>query len=264
MEEHPFLLRKSFLGIKKLYEFDNALDKGMLTDENIKSLNEMAKKALSGEDADFVILTKAALFFHERYGFYLENFEISRDYYLSLAELFSEKIGGKEGKFFRYKVLRYKGNFKGALKLIDSLAKEEEKYSLEKASLLLEMGERDAALDIYAKNLKDENSWEHFADTLYDLAEYEDAIEAYKKVLDYDAHRWDIHFRIGKCFMKLGNYDKAIEHLENVIEFNKYHLESYRLLYKLYGELDMEDKRRDMVNKVKRLGFDVEVLGGAV
>jgi tetratricopeptide (TPR) repeat protein len=262
MEEYPFLLRKSFIGVKEIFDLKDSIKRGIITDENLNALNDMAKRGLRGEEVDFELLTEAALLFHKRYSFYLENFEIDGNYYLSLADIFSQNVEGEGGKFLRYEVLRESGNLRGALKLIDSLAKSRDKeYLLEKASLLLEMGEKDEAQRIYIKVLEDEHSWEHFACTLYDLAEYESSAEAYMHVIELNPKRWEAYYNLARCLLKMGKHRDAVEYLEKDIEINKYHIEAYALLYRLYGELEMNDKRRELENKFKRIGFDIELLG---
>ena len=261
MEEYPFLLRKSFIAPKHIFDIEEAIEKGIIADENLDVLNDMAKRGLNGENVDFEILAKAALLFHRRYAFYLENFEVSPDYYLSLAELFAQRVEGDAGKFLRYKILKEKGNLKGALKLIDSLAKKGKKeYLLEKAALLLEMGEKDAAQKLYMEILDDADSWEHFADTLYAMAEYESAAEAYMHVAELSSNE-DVYYKLALSLVKLGRHRDAIEYLEKAINKNKYHLGSYILLHRIYGELDMPEERKKIVTRMKRAGFDLELLG---
>ncbi len=261
MEEYPFLLRKSFIAPNKIFDLEDAIERGIITDENLATLNDMARRGLKGENVDFEILTRAALLFHRRYSFYLENFEISPDYYLSLAELFAERVEGEDGMFLRYKILKERGNFKGALKLIDSLSRKGNKeYMLEKAALLLEMGEKDAAQKLYMDILDDVSSWEHFADTLYDLAEYESAAEAYMYVTELNPTE-RAYYKIASSLVKLGKHKDAIEYLQKAIRINRYHLDSYILLYRIYGELDMPEERKKIATRMKIAGFDAELLG---
>ena len=260
MEEYPFLMRKSFIAPKNIFEIEEAIEKGIISDENLAALNDMAKRGLNGEDVDFEILAKAALLFHHRYVFYLENFEISPDYYLSLAELFVQRVEGDTGKFLRYKILKERGNLKGALKFIDSLAKKGKKeYLLEKAALLLEMGEKDAAQRLYMEILDDAYSWEHFADTLCALAEYESAAEAYMHVAELNPTD-KVYYKLAQSLVKFGRYKDAIEYLEKAISINKYHLSSYILLHRIYKELDMPEDRKKIATRMKRVGFDTEFL----
>ncbi len=261
MEEYPFLMRKSFIAPNKIFELEKAIERGIISDENLIALNDMARKGLKGEEVNFEILAKAALFFHSRYAFYLENFEISPDYYLSLAELFAQRVEGDAGKFLRYKILKERGNLRGALKLIDSLAKSGKKeYLLEKAALLLEMGEKDSAQGLYMEILDDAYSWEHFADTLYAMAEYESAAEAYMHVAELNP-KDEVYYKLALSLVKLGRYKDAIEYLEKALSKNRYHLNSYILLHRIYGELDMQEERKKIATRMKRAGFDAELLG---
>ena len=262
MQEYPFILRRSFIAPSKIFDIEEAIERGIISDENLAALNDMAKRGLKGENVNFEILAKAALLFHHRYAFYLENFEVSPDYYLSIAELFAQRVEGDSGKFLMYNILKERGNLKGALKLIDSLAKKgEKKYLLEKAATLLEMGERDAAQKLYMKILDDANSWEHFADTLYAMAEYESAAEAYMHVAELKPKDAKVYYKIASSLIKLGRHRDAIEYLERATSVDRHHLESYILLHRIYGELDMQDERRKVVARMKRAGFDSELLG---
>jgi len=262
MQEYPFILRRSFIAPSKIFDIEEAIERGIISDENLAALNDMAKRGLRGENVDFEILAKAALFFHHRYSFYLENFEISPNYYLSIAELFAQRVEGNSGKFLMYRILKERGNLKSALKLIDSLAKKgEKKYLLEKAATLLEMGEKDAAQKLYMEILDDADSWEHFAETLYAMAEYESAAEAYMHVAELKPKDAKVYYKIASSLIKLGRHRDAIEYLERATSVDRYHLESYILLHRIYGELDMQDERRKVVTRMKRAGFDSGLLG---
>ncbi len=261
MEEHPFLLRKTLLCGAYDDSIENGLTSGLLTDASLERLNFMAREAFEGRKVDYALLARAALFLHRRYAFYLENFEIEQDYYLNLAHQFAQMGEGEEGDYLEYLIERERGNLKKALKLADSLVRKYGRnYLVEKARILLEMGDRDAAYMIYEELLENPRVWIHLGDALIDMGECEDAVKIYEKFLEHEPDDWEALYHIAQCLVRLKREREAIEYLKGALESNKYHLESYLLLARIYRELGMENERRKMLGRMKRLGFPGEVV----
>jgi len=262
-EKNPFLIRRSLFFGDLEEDSSRAIENGLIFDENLKALNEMARDVLGGKKGDYVLLSKFALFLHRNYSFYLRNFEIEEDYYLTLAEEFASKVRGNEGKYLKYEIYRERGNVKGALKIIDSLAKKDERYLLEKARLLVEMGEMEAAEGIYQELLKDDNVevWRSLADALFHRGSYDGALKIYARIVELDEEDYGAHYRMALCYQSLGNLEEAIGALKRAVEVNKYHLESYLLLLALYEKMGLVDERKRLLTKMRRIGLEPSFFG---
>ncbi len=262
MEEHPFLLRKSLLCSAYEEDLSIEIERGLLTDMGIGKLNSMAREALKGSKQDNALLARAALLFHRRFSSYLENFEIDQDYYLHLAEKFARKVDGEEGDYLLYLIERERGNFKRALKLVDALIRKYgDGYKIHKARLLMDMGDRDAAFLIYEEILRDNRSaWKNLADALLDLGEYGDASKIYAKVVEEDPNSVEAMYNLALSLFKLKRYHEASEILKKVVKRDKYNFDAYLLLLNIYDEEGLEDERKALIAKLKRLGFPGEVL----
>lgn len=262
-EGAPFLIRRSFLFGDFEEDVSKALEKGLFFDDNLKPLNKMAKEALEGKKGDYALLSRFALYMHKNYSFYLRNFEIEDDYYLTLAEEFASKVRGNEGKYLKYEILKERGNLKGALKIIDSLAKKDEKYLLEKARLLVEMGEMDVAEGIYQELLKEDNVevWRSLADALFHRGSYDGALKIYERIIELDRNDYIAYYRLALCHQSLGNLEGAIDALRKALEVNKYHIESYLLLLTLYEKMDLMEDRKKLLTRMRRLGLEPSFFG---
>ncbi len=261
--EYPFLIRKGFLSGNFEEDLNKALERDLLFNDILKNLNDMAKNALQGKGGNYALLTQASLHLHRHYSFYLKNFEIGDDYYLSLAEKFSSKVRGDEGRYLKYEIMRERGNLKGALKILDSISNKDRKYLLEKAKLLVERGEMDAAEGIYQELLKDEDPkvWRTLADALFTRGSYEGALKVYAHIVEIKKDDHMAYYRMALCHQYMGNLKMAMEALSNAIKANKYHVESYLLLLALYERRNMKEERKKLITKMRRIGLEPSFFG---
>ncbi len=262
-EQHPFLIRRSLLFGDFQEDLEKSLERGMLFDKNLKELNEMAKKVLEGKGGNYALLARAALHMHKNYSFYLRNFEISEDYYLSLAERFASEVAGDEGKYLKFEIMKERGNLKGALKILESIEQKDRRYLLEKAKLLVEMGDIEVAEGIYQELLKDEDPevWRTLADALFKRGSYEGALKVYAHIAEISKEDYMAYYRMALCHQFLGNWNMAMEMLQRALEANKYHVDSYLLLLSLYQRRNMEDERKKLLTKMRRLGLTPSFFG---
>ncbi len=256
-------MRRSLLFGDSPEDLNESLERGLIFDKNLEELNQMAREVLEGKKGEYDLLARAALHMHKNYSFYLRNFEIEEDYYLSLAEKFASKVKGDEGKYLKYEIMKERGNLKGALKILESIKKKDRRYLLEKAKLLVEMGDIEVAEGIYQELLKEEDPevWRTLADALFKRGSYEGALKVYAHIAEISKSDYMAYYRMALCHQFLGNGNMAVEMLKRALEANKYHVESYLLLLSLYKKRNMEDERKKLLTRMKRLGLNPSFFG---
>ncbi len=261
--DYPFLVRRSLC----LGDFSadlNRIEKGVLFDKDIEKLNEMAKKEELGEKVDYEILTKASLYFHRRFSFYLENFEIEENYYLNLGERYASKMEGEKGKYLKFQILREKGEKEEAMKTIEELATEYKKreYMIEYGKILVESGMWGHAIEIYNEILKENRNdievWKLLSHALFKGERYEDAERGYLKVLEMNQDDYESWYYRGLCLKNMGKWGGALQSFQTAVRKNPKFKEGYEEMLDLLLNRGMYTRALGTLKKMKELGFDVD------
>ena len=91
----------------------------------------------------------------------------------------------------------------------------------------------------------------------FDLREqgcYKQAIEMLYKALEIESDNLEILFQLGELYFLMKNFTRACQYLEKVIAKNETHIESLKLLRKIYSQLDDYNKAYTYAQKC----FEVE------
>jgi len=99
------------------------------------------------------------------------------------------------------------------------------------------------------ENPNDADAWYHLAD-LYDRnGQYEQSIEAFKKVVELEPDRGYAYFKMGTAYNRLGKADEAVKsHLE-ALKYLKNNPVIYNNLGIAYGKLGKLDEEIDALKK---------------
>lgn len=263
--DYPFLFRKSMaLGFRVGDLHEKIENLGILFTDEIEELNEKARRALLGENEDLYLLAKTAIFFHRRFSFYLENFEIEKNYYLSLADKFASKIEGEVGKYMRYQILKEKGDLDGAQEIIDELIEEygRREYMIEKGKLLVDMEKWGAAIQHYntmlQENEDDKEVWKLLAYALYKAEKYEDAERAYLRVLEMDSEDSEAWYYRGLCLKAMDKWGGALQSFQSAVRKNPKFLEAYEEILSILEDRGMYNRALSTLLKMKEEGFEVD------
>ena len=234
-----------------------------LVTEDLEILNEIMKDEIPTNMASY--LSSLFIYLHKRLAFHLENFELSDNYYLDIAENLAKKSEDEIHSLYNlFIIYKLKEDYSEAEKTITDLIEKsnKEKYIYEKASLLKHLGKWGAALQLYneilQKNPKNEEAWEDMGDILVSKEKYEDAAIAYLKSLELDKENKELWFKHGICLKKMDRWGGALQSFENVIKLDESYEEAYEFLLTILEQRKMYDKMLFYLNKLKKLGVDVD------
>ncbi len=258
--DYPFLIKTSFaIGD---FENEDLINAPILFTKDLGKLNAMAKRALMGEEENYMLLAKIAVRFHDALSFYLENFEIEENYYLKLAKKFAEKVEGDDGKRLLIDIYRKMGDLDGAIEIAEELSSKSREDKLLYARLLVESDKWGRAIEIYERMLEenptDVELWKHLAYALYRAERYEDAERAYLKVLQMnkdDAEAW--YYR-GLCLKNMDKWGGALQSFETAVRKDPKMKDAYEKILEILTERGMYARALDTLKKMRDAGFDVE------
>ncbi len=258
--DYPFLLKRSFaLGD---FENENISDAKILFTKDIEKLNKMAKRAIMGEEEDFILLARIALRFHEEMSFYLQNFEIDNNYYLNLAKEFTGRIEGEGGKKLLIEIYKKMGDMDAALEIAEELSEKSRDDMLLYIKLLIDSGKWGHAIELCEKMLEenptDVELWKTLAYALFKAERYEDAERTYLKVLQMnrdDAESW---FYRGLCLKNVGRWGGALQSFETAVRKNPKMKDAYENILEILEKRGMYARALDTLKKMRDAGFDVE------
>lgn len=83
------------------------------------------------------------------------------------------------------------------------------------------------------------------------MGKHKDAIQAFEKSLELEAHNADAHTNIANCHLMLKDVQSAVKHLEQATNFNPLDGEiQYNLgcVYEALGEVDKAKRRLQMAS----------------
>ncbi len=88
-------------------------------------------------------------------------------------------------------------------------------------------------------------------DQLYDKGQYQDAIQAYRKIIEKFPDAYIINQNIGNCYFNLKEYDRAIEHYKKVLEKDPENAEMLIAVGNCYSNKGESEKAIEWYNKIK-------------
>ncbi|NPA74861.1 MAG: tetratricopeptide repeat protein [Euryarchaeota archaeon] len=255
----PFLTRWGFA----TGNFDNeSVEDPVIFKKHMEKANASARRALAGENEDFISLAKLALRLHREHGDYLSIFDIEENYYLRLAEEFATRDTTSEGKFLLSIIYEEEDNLDAALSTMEEIWKERDSYAIHYGELLVKSGKWGRAIEVYNGILKDNPEdfkvWELLADALMEAEQYEEAERAYLRVLQLDKNNAEVWFKRGVCLRKMGKWGGALQSFQTAVRKNPKHREAYENIVDILLERNMFSRARETLKKMLAEGFDVE------
>ncbi len=203
---------------------------------------------------------------NDRIYYYLGRFYLSKENYEKAIEYFKDFIGTTDDVERKKEVLE-------ALKMIQSLGVLNEDYRY--AQELTEADKDDAALESIEKFIeKYPLNWNGCylkGFILRKLERYEEAIDFFKKALNFNGNEVDLYNELGLCYMNLENYNKSELYFVKALRYAPEDMSIYyNLAILAYRKKDMKEalkyceiinefspndlKAKDLVNLIKNSG----------
>ncbi len=258
--DYPFLIRRGLA----VGDFEGNLEDEpeILFEKDIEKLNEMAKNALMGRDSNFLLLSRYAILFHERFSDILKNFEIEENYYLNLAKEFASRSEDSESKYLLAKIYMEEDDPEGAEKVMETIWKEKREYALLYGRSLVASGKWGRAIEIYnemlGENKDDKEVWKLLAEALYSSGNYEDAERAYLRVLQMDKDDYEAWYLRGLCLKNMNKWGGALQSFQTAVRKNPKYKEAYEEILNILVERGMYSRALETLKKMKEEGFDVD------
>ncbi len=182
--------------------------------------------------------------------------------YIIYADQYSEVIGeafknDKAGykKLMKGLTLYKRKKYDKALKVLDE-ARRDCLYSDDftavlffKAYCFKEKKELDKAQECYSEILEHNNAnaivWEEYGEVLFDRDNYSEALEAYKKAVELAPESSSANTRLGSCYIKLSQPEKALEYILKAMELDSDNVLAISLAavaYKFLGDEETAEK----------------------
>ncbi|MFW6139722.1 MAG: tetratricopeptide repeat protein [Acidobacteriota bacterium] len=86
---------------------------------------------------------------------------------------------------------------------------------------------------------------------LFDEGNYEQAVQAYQKLLEENPDVYVINKNIGNCYFQMEQYDKAVESYQKILDEDPENTEAVLLIGKAYENKGDEEKALEWYRKVK-------------
>ena len=258
--DYPFLLKRGFV----IGEFENEdlSDAPLLFQKDIEKINTMARNALLNDHGNYLILARIAIRFHQSFSFYLDSFEIEKNYYLHLAERFASKSDNDEGKYLLAIAHRNEGDIDTALSIFEDIWKSNTLYAIDYGKTLIASGKWGRAIEIYNELLNktpdDREIWLLLADALFAAEEYEDADKAYLKTLQIDRDNPEAWYKRGMCLKKMGKWGGALQSFQTAVRKKHGFKEAYNEILDVLIKREMYTRAYETLQKMKKEGMEVE------
>ncbi len=261
--DFPFILHRGMaLSDDRSNLEDENTQHSILFQHDLQRLNEMAKRALNGEAENFLLLARYAILFHENFSFFLNNFELGENYYLSLAKNFASREEGDYGKFLLAKIHMYMGEMEEAEEIMSKIWKKDRKFAMFYGEILVKGGKWGRAIEIYnellAKSPDDKELWMKMADAIYASGNYEEAERTYLRVLQYDQNNALAWYKRGKCLINAGKWGGALQSFQTATRKDPTMKDAYEEMLKILMERGMYSRALETLKKMKEAGFNVD------
>ena len=166
---------------------------------------------------------------------------------------FEDKIKDSEIDYLTALTLYYDGQYEKAKKQINLMKQKNNDYSKEKIEDLL-------------KKVNEIESVKNKANEIFKQKKYEEAIEEYTKVLEFDPQNKKFNSLIlanrALCYQKLNKYTEALKDSNQSIKLNPFYARGYVKRGNVYMELKMFDDARADFQKAKDLDPSVTGVEG--
>ena len=261
--DFPFILHRGMALSDESRDLDDENTPHIiLFQRDLQRLNELAKRALNGEDVNFLLLARYAVLFHEKFSFFLNNFELGDNYYLTLAKNFASKIDDDDGKFLLAKIHVYMGEIEEAEEIMSKMWKKDRKFAMFYGDILVKGGKWGRAIEIYnellANSPNDEELWMKMADVICVSGNYDEAERAYLRVLQYDQNNALAWYKRGKCLINAGKWGGALQSFQTATRKDPLLKDAYEEMLKILMDRGMYSRALETLKKMKEAGFDVD------
>ncbi|MGM0606862.1 MAG: tetratricopeptide repeat protein [Candidatus Muiribacteriota bacterium] len=263
VRNYRYELAELFIKTKKFDEAQQELNEFLVSyPEDYKALFLMGelkrKQDLNGEAIEFyekTVENNPACFMAYKYLAFLVVDEGTKK---EMLEKYRAYVNGDKEVNFYYLEILYKLNLeREALELADIL-KNKDDLNYDNCFLLSKVYYRSfklkEALNFINQAFEmgsEPESWELSGDIQFKFGNYPEALEAYKKLLDFDySKRIQTNKKIAECYFKLQNNSEAIKYYKKTIQYDPEYWEGYAGLAKCYEKEGMYEEALSIVENI--------------
>ena len=95
---------------------------------------------------------------------------------------------------------------------------------------------------------------------LFDEGKYEQAVQAYQKLLEDNPDVYVVNLNVGNCYFQMEQYEKAVEYYQKVLEEDPENKDAILLIGKAYANKGDEEKALEWYQKIKFEDIDDPVV----